>query len=354
MRAERLHVVVVEVNHLGDFLATLPLLGGLRRMLPAAEITLVTSSVGGELARNLDLADAVESLPFAAHRQGWKHPLALWRRARRLGGARRPDVVLGAHDECTTSALLAWLCGASVRIGFQGSARGARLWRPALAFDRERHVIENHYRLLAELAGRLNLEAKVPALQRVPIVFSPEEASRYRTRFAARIGEAPILVHPFAKYSHKEWGVARYRELAAALADDHPDRRVVVASGAADFPEPRGVERLAGTTVRELAWLIGEAAVVVGNNSGPINLAGCMGVPNVCVGGPSPPHWRSYCFPGVPTRYLQGEVWCAPCERRDATRRCRRGLADPECMARVSVKDVRQAVGELVESRSKR
>lgn len=341
-------ILVCEVNHLGDFVATLPLLAALRRSWPEAELGLYTSPPGAALAQGLEELSQVHAVDYARHRGRWLNPRALASEAlavRRCGY----DAVLAAHDECTTSALLARMAGVPLRIGFRGAARGSAWWEPALEFNFERHVAENHLRLLAALAERWGERAEPGRFAFASLRFERDEEARYRARFADLADAKPVLIHPFAKFPHKEWGEQRFRQLVARLATTAGGHPVTIVTGGCAFSDVPGTIRIDRTEVRELAWLVSRAAVVVGNNSGPVNLAAAFGVPSVCVGGPSPRWWRPDRLPGARSIYLQGRVWCAPCERPGLPRRCLRSLAEPECMAAVSVEEVQDAVLETLE-----
>ena len=64
-------------------------------------------------------------------------------------------------------------------------------------------------------------------------------------------------------------------------------------------------------TIDQLAAVLGEGAVFVGNNSGPLHLACALGTPTVSVMGPTVPHrWWPL---GVEHRVARLGVACNPC-----------------------------------------
>lgn len=340
--------LVLHANGLGDFLCMLPTLVGLRRWAPEARIVAVTSTVGAELLELAGVADHVLALPGAAYRRLYRRPrllLGLLRAARRF----RPTATLSAHDECTTSALLAFLSGAPVRVGFREVSRGARLYTHRLAWDPALHVIPNRYRAL-ELLARVLGGSAPPPLTRTPLPVPPAGAAAVAARRRSLGVERLVVLHPFAQRAYREWPLRRFAALARSLVERHPDLGCAVLTDGrpvAGFTGPR-IAVVPRTSLGELLAFVSEADLFVGNNSGPMHAAVTQGTPTVWIHGPSAPAWFPY-WPEVPTRRLAAGLGCQPCETPHAVPGvCRAAERPGGCLEEVSVEAVRAAVEELL------
>jgi len=98
---------------------------------------------------------------------------------------------------------------------------------------------------------------------------------------------------------------------------------------------------LAGrTSLAELMALVARCQLVVTNDSGPMHLAAALGVPQVAIFGSSSPEATGPWSPAA--RVVRQSVACSPCFRR----RC---PIDFRCMERVTVEQVLEAAGDLLQ-----
>ncbi len=91
--------------------------------------------------------------------------------------------------------------------------------------------------------------------------------------------------------------------------------------------------------LRELAELLGRAAVVVCPDTGVMHLAAAMGGRVVALFGPTAP-WRTGPHGGG-HRVLRRELACAPCFQRECP--------TPRCLGELTPAEVAAAVGELLD-----
>lgn len=117
-----------------------------------------------------------------------------------------------------------------------------------------------------------------------------EEALEYPLPLTRKVRESvatdlPILLHPGCRdgYNHKRWPPEHYRELARLLAQSWGPGVVVIGAPAEEAMVCRIAEGLTGvrplTTpdVAALSRTICDAAIMVGNDSGPAHLAAALG-----------------------------------------------------------------------------
>lgn len=280
---------------LGDFVLSLPILAGLHRGGAASLSILGRPAIAG-LARNampvrdiLDLAaDGFHTL-FAPHAD----PPPRVRDA-----IARHDLILSTLGDPggPFAQNLAAICpGRVITID------------PRLRADWPGHVTDQW---LADFrAAGLDLGAAPP---RLVISASAREAARHTL---APPGDAPIaLIHPGSGGASKCWPLDRFLAVAQTLVG----RAVHVAFilGPAELERFSAAERRAidavGATIMdpplgELAALVAEARLYLGNDAGPTHLAAAVGTRVVAVFGPTDPaHWRP---PGDNVAVVRGSPW---------------------------------------------
>lgn len=342
--AER--ILVLQVNYLGDFVAMLPLLFGLRKLAPKAAISMITSPAGRDLLEESELVDEVLAFKFDEYRSLWKKPGQLLGLVSKLR-ASAFDVSISAHDECSVSALLSVLASVPTRIGYKSRAKAGIFYNRKLVFDPVLDVVENRYRSLAEFAGEFRPGTTLPPLERVPVIFAAEERKEFEEFFDIDPDLKFIAIQPFAKAEYKAWAPQRYAEIAYEVSRSEPDYSCLIITDNKPFKfnyESGDTRIINQTSVRELAWLLGRASLFVGNNSGPMNLAVAMGTPVVAIHGPSPLWWWPHEFADSRVANVHAGLECAHCEKTGIMKGCPRGLVPSECMDRIPVEKVLKTV----------
>jgi heptosyltransferase III len=196
----------------------------------------------------------------------------------------------GRFDACVVAhptfrlALLMFFAGIPVRIGSGYRAYGVFFNRRVYTHRKtaERHEAEYNLELLAPLG--------VPAggAPGATIVIPNEARARLRGLLAEQgvvPGERIVVIHPGSGGSAREWPIESFAALAAELSG-RAGLRVVVTGTVGESERAahvvRGTEGRARSLcgklgVKELAALLGEAALVVANSTGPIHIAAALG-----------------------------------------------------------------------------
>lgn len=101
--------------------------------------------------------------------------------------------------------------------------------------------------------------------------------------------DAPYVVfHPLASTPEKTWPAANFVELARFASRDLGLEPIVIGAAGDDLSPFVGVVRIVrGEPIAEVARLMRDASLFVGNDSGPAHLAAAFGVPEVVFFGPS-------------------------------------------------------------------
>ncbi len=265
---------------------------------------------------------------------------ALRERWRQLAEACAGQRLIDLHGTGRTR-LLAWYWkGPVARYAKRGLTRriflasGGRFGGAAL----RRHNVPQRYALAVER------EAPARAELLPEIFLSPAERDRglELARLAGFREDAPLIaLHPYAAHRGKTWPREHWLRLMEAL-DAHGRAWCVI--GQADHARLPGVPACRDLTnhcsVRESAALLSACAALVTGDSGPMHLAGAVGVPVVALFGSTAPEWGFY-PEGSRDLVLERELACRPCTLHGAEA-CPRAYA---CLEGISVEAVMRALG---------
>jgi ADP-heptose:LPS heptosyltransferase len=171
----------------------------------------------------------------------------------------------------------------------------------------------------------------------------PHDAARVKERMK---GRPYVVIHPAALMETKRWEPKRFAEAGREISKlgytivvtCGPGEERVAAEVAKDVP---GTTIVLGQKIPELAELIREARLYLGNDSGPMHLAAAVGTPAVAIWGSSDSRrWRPW---GVAHRVVQNDFECNPCPGY----RCL-VAESPLCIESVTVDQVVAAAKELL------
>lgn len=291
-------------DDLRGMLFCLPAIGALKAQFPLAKITLAAQADHAGLLRQLDAADSVLEKP--------KHLTAWLPFLRELRGA-RPDIAL-CFAEDTSSTVIAGCSRAPHRLGF------AEVGGSILLTD---HL---HARAAASPAKSLMLVhglgiANGAPLPAFPIPEEVREAAELSLLGAGvEAHERVILLCPRAG-EDQAWPQASWADLARQLAEDRPERIVVLGEG--EFDLPAGVVAIPQPEdALHLAALLARAMTVVAPDNDALHLADLLGVPTVGLYGPTTPEAVSLpnelrvhlTLPATPAKIAAAVAECCPLE----------------------------------------
>ena len=249
--------------------------------------------------------------------------------------AKRFDAILNLHGGPTSLlySCLAW----GKRIGVE-HYQAAKLYHGLVPRpEPQAHTVEATMSIMRWLgvSGQ-----QVPALR---YEFHAEEAGRMRAKLR---GRRYAVVHPGAVMETKRWPAQRFAAVAQTLSERGLTIVVTAGPGEESFAsavaaEVEGTVILLGLTIPELAELIRDADLYIGNDSGPMHLATAVGTPVVAVWGSSDSRrWRPW---STSHRVVQNPFECNPCPGY----RCL-VAESPLCIESVTVDQVSDAVKDLL------
>ncbi len=257
-------LLVVRLSALGDVIHTIPAVMSLRSAYdvswvvekPYAELVQIVAGVNvipvrlkkWSLARAIDARSAVRDFPVAIDFQG-----------------------------LIKSALLTRASGAPERYGF---AKEAVREKPAAWFynhkvnvDQSKHVVDWNL----ELANAV--VADPPTRRPADWSAYPQDAQQRLSKFTNK-----IVLLPGAGRMEKIWPLERFRD----IVKKYPDDTVVVWGPTEnDLARAIGGNLAPDTNLRELAFLLQHARLVVGGDTGPLHLADALGTRVLGLYGPT-------------------------------------------------------------------
>lgn len=267
-------LLVLRLSALGDVIHTIPAVTALRASLPTTKISWAVEAPYRDLVQ---LVAEVEAIPIRLKKWARAPISSRAAIASALRAMRGSDIAVDFQG-LVKSAMLGRLAGANERYGFDRHAireRAALLFtNHRVSVDTSAHVVDQNI----EFAKRIVTELDVPRIDWSALPADPEG------KLAAFIGSVVLL--PSAGKANKVWPAERFRELAATIG---PRALAVWGPGERDRAEALGCRVAPPTTLRELAWLLAHAEVVVGGDTGPLHLAAALGTRVVGLYGPTDP-----------------------------------------------------------------
>jgi heptosyltransferase-2 len=327
-------ILVRAPNWVGDAVMSLPVLAGLRRLFPLAEITVLAAPRVAPLFATQP--GVVEVIRYPSGQGKWQ---VLWE----LRG--RFDLAL-ALPNSMESALGLWLVGVPSRVGYNSDSR--RLFLKEAIYGRRKleglHTVFYFLGLLKPLGG-------VAAFTPPRLYLEPEEETN-GARFLAECGLAGqgpwVGLSPGAAYGPaKRWPPERFAALGEELQEEF-DARLVLLGGDEDRPVANQVkEHLQGavidlvglTSLREALGVLSQLQLLITNDSGLMHAAAALSVPVVALFGSTEPESTG---PFTSRATVIRHPWpCSPCFKRT----CEVGYA---CLRDIGVEEVVAAARDWI------
>jgi len=333
--------LLIAPQWIGDAVMTEPLL----RVLAQRGETLSVAAMPwvAPIYRAMPHVDEVIELPFPRGGLHWgarRNLASQWR-------GRFERAYVGPNS--WKSALLPWMAGIPVRVGYHGEARlgllNQRLPNPE---KNHRGAMVAHYLALAQMQADSSMQPKLD--------LSLDLLKATLLNFDLKLGAYAVFA-PGAEYGPaKRWPAAYFAELGlrtglpvvllgsakeAALCDEIAQR--------IHQERPKSARNLAGLTdLSQAMALIASSQAMLSNDSGLMHVAAAMGVPQVAVFGSSSPLHTPPLSDKAVVMWLKNEASyqppldCAPCFERSCP------LGHLRCLNDLTPERVEQAWREVV------
>lgn len=287
MRPQR--ILIVRLSALGDTALTLPLAELLRQRLSPLRLGWLVGEQAAPLLRDIDAIDRLHVLPPAQ-----RHPAGLWRMAEEL---RRESYELSLDPQgLSISALLPWLAGVPLRVGFAPGPLETRELAPLLINRRIavpagiRHIRDR----TLQLSSVLGIENPQPTEFSLPV--DAAAASRIDAWWRDRgLGPDTLVMGLGAGWPTKIWPADRAARLVPAATAR--GLRVVLLWGPreraalSDWRRAFGNEAILApaTDIPGMLALLDRARAYAGADSAALHLAWLLGKPTFSWFGASDP-----------------------------------------------------------------
>jgi ADP-heptose:LPS heptosyltransferase len=313
---ERLRVVVIRLDHLGDILCTLPFLKQLKMCAPSIHLTFLTTPAGRVLLRDVSEIDdwfVFEPAWFARDSRHQEWPLKTMRDVSAILSRRTFDVSIDLRGDIRHHVMMRW-SHIPYRAGY-GQTGGGFLMQHREPWDPKEHAVDKNLRFLSlfNCKAPLSKEDRSPVLPWRPK--SDEEAW-----FSAVVGKTPYRIYNVdAGTSAKRWSPDYFAKLIAQMPAAE-GKAVLVGQDTgltqqfrSNTRDPRIINLVGKTSLPQLIILLQRARAVLSADSGPAHIAAALGVPVLVLwsGTSSPEIWRPR---SEQTLVLQQPVPCQYCE----------------------------------------
>ena len=281
-------ILLVSLDNLGDLVFASALAPPLRERFPSASVDVWCKEYTADVAQLIPgVSQVIASDPFWDVAPGRaKGSRAAFLRAFRELRSRRYDVAVLAAAPWRTAAAVA-ATRIPRRIGL-GRRKNRYFLTDVLPDERtDRPVLSEMARLLAPLGidtGTLRYRLDASAL-----------ATR-RQRLSALVSRPYAALHPFASKENRCVALPVWIELAQSLAargvsilwigSANELNRLRANSAPAEW---RYIDQVGDGTLADTAAALADAALFVGHDSGPLHVAGALGVPVVGIFAPGEP-----------------------------------------------------------------
>ena len=298
-------ILIIRPSALGDVARTVPCLASLRRAYPEAQIDWLVGSAFVDAVRAHPALSGVVPFDRKAKASVWP----LLRRLRRT----KYDLVCDLQG-LARSGLFAWATRAPIRVGYANARELGWLG------VNHRHTIDP----TLHAAERMLALLETHGLPRVKdfTLHVPDESQGYTTHLINEHNAKAVYAHPpqgrhdslddnyvavapTAQWGCKCWPVERYAELIRRLLGDEPGDGPFTWAAVLSAPAETGriAEAMAdvlpnelfgricftSTTVGQMMDVIGNARLLIGNDSAPLHLAVGLETPTVSLFGPTDP-----------------------------------------------------------------
>ena len=331
-------ILVVKLDHIGDFITALPAMRRLKSLFPAARLTVLAAPASLAFAATEAAID--ECIPFAFfHARSQLGELTLTAEELAALAARlapyRFDIAVDFRKHMSTRPILRHT-GARLLAGYDSLDRYPWLdialeWEGDKALQHKRnHITGDLLHLVAAIDTACEPSRKLID-PRPPPMTREELPAHARPLFARPV----VAIHPGAGNITKQWPESHVTGLITLLIERN-DVAVLLIGGEEDREIATAIlervarpDRIASTagevTLRDLPRLLAACALYIGNDSGPKHIAAAMGVPTIGIhsGVVDPGEWAPM---GERTVALHRNMSCSPCYLAKAGD-CPRGLA---------------------------
>lgn len=304
-------IAIFQTSFIGDSVLTTPLVKKTAKLFPDSKIVVITRPQTDEIFRPMKEVSEV----ILNDKKGWNKLAGIWKTAQAIKKA-GVDIILVPHRSFR-SALIAWLSGVPVRIGFT-SSEGWFLYTKTVPFSWMIHDAERNLSLLQGI-----VKEKFTA-EKLNMRYTPsaeENVARLMKDFNLE-GKTLVGIHAGSAWPTKCWPMDYFVKLISRLQTEMGVKVVLVGGGKKDadlgekicqLSEGHAANLCGKTSLSDLMALMEHFKLFITNDSGPMHIATAFDVPTLAIFGPTTRELGFFPY-GEGHRVLEVEnLPCRPC-----------------------------------------
>ena len=276
---------IFQTSFIGDSVLTTPLIKKTKKLFPDTKIVVITRPQTEDIFKPLPEVSEV----ILNDKRGWNKIAGVWKTARAIKKS-GIDILLVPHRSFR-SALIAWLSGVKVRIGFT-SSEGWFFYTKTVPFNWMIHDAERNLSLLQGIAKEQF------GGEKLSMSFTPsaeENVARLLKDFNLE-GKKLVGIHAGSAWPTKCWPMEYFVELISKLQTELGVQVVLVGGGKQDTALGEKICQLAKghaaslcgkTSLADLMALMKHLSLFITNDSGPMHIATAFDVPTLAIFGPT-------------------------------------------------------------------
>lgn len=278
------NILITRLSAIGDCLLTIPLAVAAKQLWPECRIHWAVSCAASQFLQEHPAVDEVIKIPKV-----WLSSPRAWIGLRDELRQLQCDLVMDPQG-LTKSAMLGWLSGAKLRVGFDRShAREVAPWCATHRVSRtQSHMVDTYLELLSpwKTIEPFMAQFEMPVYQAAAAV-----ADSKLEEF--ELPSSWVAINPGAGWTTRQWPTDRFAETARRIKIDHGLTSLVFWAGDNEkkmaeqiVAESRGTARLAPvTSLLEMLELLRRCTLLLTGDTGPLHMASCIGTPCVSLHG---------------------------------------------------------------------
>ncbi|MDD5438738.1 MAG: glycosyltransferase family 9 protein [Candidatus Omnitrophica bacterium] len=312
------NILIIRPGGIGDFVLLLPALRILKNKFPHSNIDILCESrnVGisflATAARNIYRYNNVASLMKCL--------------------ANRYDLVIDTEQWHRSSAFVAFLTHAPLRIGFDTNER-RKVFTHKIPYSHDDYEMYSFLNLIRPIVNEVpafNNDAPFTGIpQEVPEHLAIDPRSRYITLF---IG---------ASTKERKWDMKKFGAVASFFIGH--GHKIILLGGKKEMHDaflitksvPSCIDLTGKTSLKDVAFILSISRVLLTNDSGIMHMAYGLGTPTVSLFGPS--NEKKWAPGGKKHIVIHKHLDCSPCSKFGYTPRCSKDVA---CMSLITSDEV--------------
>ncbi len=334
---------IFQTSFIGDSVLTTPLIQKTKKLFPDTQLVVITRPQTEDIFKPLpEVAEVILN-----DKRGWNKIAGVWKTARNIRKA-SIDILLVPHRSFR-SALIAWLSGVKIRIGFT-SSEGWFLYTKTVPFNWMIHDAERNLSLLQGIAKEQF------GGEKLSMAFTPsaeENVARLLKDFNLE-GKKLVGIHAGSAWPTKCWPQEYFVELISKLQTELGVQCVLVGGGKQDTDLGEKICQLAQghaaslcgkTSLADLMALMKHLSLFITNDSGPMHIATAFDVPTLAIFGPTTRELGFFPY-GQGHRVLEvRDLPCRPCALHGG-KKC--PLGHFKCMKDITPEEVFKNAKEML------